>query len=296
MGYPDPPDFRSGEPLAAWFLINLGEGRTLGVATQGETANKRIQRALNEYSAGRSSVFGAPLTVDGIIGDRTLAALEVAAREHEAADPGGGYGQIRSVIQGDRRARRISPLSYRWGLWLAYVRPDATMRGRTYGDVVVPANAQYPLFGQAPDDDRDAGGANLQAVTWLLNVQDPPRPPSRSQTRTPVGSPAPQTVTTGREPGTTGTTGAPSSSTGAIAPAPSGTLSRTSTAATSILETQYAGVAGKWWLLGALAVGAGYLAMKGGGGGRRRRSGRAAMLSGSRARRASRRYSRRRAR
>jgi hypothetical protein len=293
MGYPDPPDFRSGEPLAAWFLIGLGEGRTLGVATQGETANKRIQRALNDYFAGRNVV--SQVVVDGVIGDRTLAALEVAAREHESADPGGGYGQIKSVIQGDRRARRLSPLSYRWGLWLAYVRPDATMRGRTYGDVVVAANAQYPLFGQAPDDDRDAGGANLQAVTWLLNVQDPPRPPSRSETRTPVGSP--QTVTTGTEPGRTGTsTGAPSSSTGAIAPAPSGTLARTSTAATSMLETQYAGVAGKWWLLGALVVGGGYLAMKGGGGGGRRRKGRAAMRSGSRARRASRRYSRRRAR
>lgn len=291
MGYPDPPDFRSGEPLAAWFLIGLGEGRTLGVATQGETANKRIQRALNDYFAGRNAV--SQVVVDGVIGDRTLAALEVAAREHEQADPGGGYGQIKSVVQGDRRARRLSPLSYRWGLWLAYVRPDQTMRGRSYGDVVVPANAQYPLYGQAPDDDRDAGGADLRAVTWLLNVQDPPRPPSRSETRTPVGSPAPQVVTTGTQPGTTG---APSSSTGAIAPAPSGTLSRTSTAATSVLETQYAGVAGKWWLLGALVVGGGYLAMKGGGGGGRRRKGRAAMRSGSRARRASRRYSRRRAR
>ena len=301
MGYPSPPDFRSGEPFAGWFLIGLGEGRTLGVATQGETANKRIQRALNEYFAGRNV---APQVVqDGVLGDRTLAALEVAAREHAAADPGGGYGQIQSVIQGDRRNRRISPLTYRWGLWLAYVRPDPNWRSRTYGDVVVAANALYPLFGQAPDDDRDAGGTNLMAVTWMLNVQDPPRPPSRSTTRTPVGSPAPQTVTTGTTPGTTtgtttGTT--PGTTGGAIAPVtqpPSGTIARAATSTTSMLETQYAGVAGKWWALGALALGVGYVAMMGGGGGRRRRrSGRAAMRSGSRARRASRRYSRRRAR
>lgn len=254
MAYPDPPDFRSGEPLAAWFLIGLGEGRTLGVATQGETANKRIQRGLNEYFAGRS--VAPQIGVDGVIGDRTLASLEVAAREHEAADPGGGYGQIRSVIAGDRRARRISPLTYRWGLWLAYVRPDSTMRGRTYGDVVVPANAQYPLFGQAPDDDRDAGGPDLRAVSWLVGVQEPPRPPSRSATRTPVGSPAPSTTTTTGTPSSS-TPGTPSS---AIVPAPSGTMARASTTATSMLETQYAGVAGKWWIAGVVGFGLLYLA------------------------------------
>lgn len=243
-----PSDFLSGEPMAAYFYVDQGEGRTLGIATQGETANKRIQRALNDYFAGRNVV--QPLTVDGVIGDRTLSALDVAAREHESAAPGSGYSQIRSVIQADRRNRTIAPLSYRWGLWLAYVRPEPTLRGRDYSAVVIPTGTRLPIYGQAPDDDRDAGGANLLATTWQVGTQPAPNAPIRSETRTPTGSTAP--------------------SSSALAPTTPGTPN--ASRPTAALETKIAGVQAKYWLAGALAVGVGALAVSSSSKGRRRRS------------------------
>jgi len=275
MAYPEPSDFRSGEPLAAWFRIGSGEGRTVNVATQGMTANRRIQRALNEYGAGRTSVFGAPLREDGIIGDATLARLFTAAREHASADPAGGYGTIAERIASDRRSRTLSPLSYRWALWLAYVRNNPELRGRGWENVLLPANTTLPAFNGAPDSDRNAGGANLQAVTWLEGVQAAPQPQPRSATSTPVGSSAPspgtsqpQVVTTGTEPGTPSTTSGGSSS--ALS-----TTSARASAPVAALETPILGVKAKWLLGGVALLGLGYLAMKDGkrrGGGARRAS------------------------
>lgn len=295
MAFPANSDFISGEPLAAWFLVGIGEGRTYGYATQGETANKRIQRALNDYFSGRESVAGNPLTVDGVVGQRTLEKLKRAADEHARADSMGGYGEIAARLAADLRARTLSPLSYRWGLWLAYVRSDPTLSGRTWGDLVITANTRLPVYGQAPDDDRDAGGRDLLALRWLVGAQDPPQPPGRSATRTPLGSPGPT-------PGTPqGQTSSPSTTTGgstggALVPVtqqPAG-VATTATRTGAGLETRYAGVEAKWWLAGAAALGLGYLAMRGGGsgGGARRRSGRRVAMR-SRARRSSRRYSRR---
>lgn len=295
MAYPENPDFRSGEPLAGWWLVGIGEGRTYGYASQGETVNKRIQRALNEYFSGRESIAGTPLVVDGVIGANTLQRLKRAADEHARADSAGGYGEISARIAQDIARRQISPLAYRWGLWLAYVRSDPTLAGRTWGDVVIVANTTLPIFGQGPDDDRDAGGRDLLAVRWLVDVQDPPRPLGRSETRTPLGSPGPtpgtpQATTTSTTTTTGGGTGA------AIVPVtqqPAGVVAASATRTSSALETEYAGVKGKWWLAGAAALGLGYLAMQSGGG--RRRSGRRAAMR-SRARSSARRYSRRRAR
>lgn len=266
MAFPAPSDFRSGEPLAAWFSVGAGEGRTLNVATQGMTANKRIQRALNEYGAGRTSVFGAPLREDGIIGDATLARLFTAAREHASADPEGGYGTIAERLAADRRNRTISPLSYRWALWLAYVRNNSDLRERGWEHVVLPANTTLPTYNGAPDDDRNAGGANLQAVSWLQDVQPAPVAPARSSTSTPVGSTAPtpgtrqpqttgpQTVTTGTEPG--------SSSLAPVTQQPSGLVASSATRTSSAMETEYMGVKGKWLLAGAVVLGLGYLAIQ----------------------------------
>lgn len=270
MAYPDPSDFRSGEPLAAWFLIGAGEGRTLGVATQGFTANRRIQRALNEYGAGRELVFGARLTEDGIIGANTLARLRTAALEHAREDAQGGYASIAERLAADIRNRTISPLSYRWGLWLAYVRRNPELVGRAWESVVVTANTTLPAFNVAPDDDRAAGGQNLQAVTWLDGVQSPPQPQARSGTSTPVGSVAPtpgtpqpqttgatpQTVTAGRDVPQPG-----SASSSALAT--TGTPSVT--APVAAMESRVGGVPVKWWLLGAGAVAVVALAASSGG-------------------------------
>lgn len=245
MGYPDPADFRSGEPLAAWWLVGAGEGRTYGYATQGETSNKRIQRELNAYFVGRLS---PPLEVDGVLGARSLERLRAAALEHQRADANGGYGQIAETIARDIRARTISPLTYRWGLWLAYVRSDPTLAGRNWGDVVIAANATLPTFGQSPDDDRDAGGADLLVVRWLLNVQEPPRPPSRSDRRVPLGStaPNPSTSTSSTVSPNATTGGATTPNTGALA-----TRGQDAPAPQGFLETQYAGIEGKYWAGGA---------------------------------------------
>lgn len=264
MAYPENSDFISGEPLAAWFLVGIGEGRTYGYATQGETANKRIQRALNAYFAGREFVSGAALTVDGVIGTNTLNRLRTAALEHARADSEGGYLSIAERIAADIRARTLSPLSYRWGLWLAYVRSDPTLAGRTWGDVVLTANTRLPVFGQAPDDDGDAGGRDLLAVRWLVGVQEPPGPQARSSTRTPLGS-------TGPTPGTPqATTTSPATTTGGgtgaaivpVTPAPAGVVPAATTprTASGALETEYAGMKGKYWLLGGALLGVAYLA------------------------------------
>jgi hypothetical protein len=260
MAPPSPPDWRSGNPLDWWFLVGEteaqpgSEGRTWGIATQGMTAAKRIQRALNEYFNGRLT---PALQVDAVLGDRTLGRLEAAAQEHRREDPAGGYGVLVDNIARDRRQRTISPLTLRWALWLAYVRTNPDLRRLGYASVLIPARATLPSFGVAPDDDRNAGGSSLQAVQWLYGVQDPPRAPARSSTSTPLGSSAPstpqpqqtgaqtgtgggaQTVTTGREPGAT-VGGAPSS---ALAPT-------TPTTAGSFLETETAGIKHKWWLAG----------------------------------------------
>lgn len=295
MAYPANSDFISGEPGAAWWLVGIGEGRTYGYATQGETANKRIQRSLNEYFSGRESIAGNPLTVDGVIGSATLQKLKRAADEHARADSQGGYGEISSRLASDIARRTISQLSYRWALWLAYVRSDPTLSGRTWGDVVITANTRLPAFGQAPDDDRDAGGRDLLAVRWLLNVQDPPAFPSRSETRTPLGS-------TGPTPGTPqSTTVTPSATTGGstgaalvpVTPAPSGVApaSRASSSV-SVLDTEYAGVKGSYWLVGAALLGFGAIALSGD-----KRSGRRSRRSPAmRSRRRSRYSSNRRAR
>lgn len=276
MAYPDPSDFRSGEPLAAWFLVGAGEGRTLGIATQGFTANKRIQRALNEYGAGRELVFGARLAEDGVIGANTLARLRSAALEHARADAQAGYGSIAERIAADIRNRTISPLSYRWGLWLAYVRNSVELRGQGWESVVLTANTTLPAFNVAPDDDRAAGGQNLQAVTWLDGVQSPPQPQARSSNATPVGSVSPtpgtpqpqttgpQTVTAGRD---VPQPGAASSSALATTGAPS------ASAPVAALNARMGGVQLKWWLLGAGAVAVVALAASSGAkSGRRRRA------------------------
>lgn len=265
MAYPDPADFLSGQPLSAWWLVGAGEGRTYGYATQGETSNKRIQRELNTYFQGRLS---PPLEVDGVLGQRTLERLRSAALEHSREDSAGGYTQIAETIARDIRARTISNLTYRWGLWLAYVRPDPTLAGRGYGDVVIAAGARLPTYGQSPDDDRDAGGADLMAVRWLINVQPAPTPPPRSDQRVPLGSNAPtpgtsQSTTTGASTGSSSTTG------GAMQTVQPGATA-TRPGEVSMLETEYMGVEGKYWLAGGVALGAAYMFANAKGGRRRK--------------------------
>ncbi len=192
MTYPQPPDFTSGEPLAAHFAVRLSGGRLMRIATQGETAIKRIQQALNaagiQAKPSAAAIRVGPIAVDGVFGYQTMEGLINYAAQLDRAAPGTGYGYIVERLHTDLSQHRIDALALRFALWLAYVKPNRDYAGAGFEDVTIPANARLPTWGQAPDDDRDAGGPTLAAVSWLEGVQPPPVPPARSADRAPVGT------------------------------------------------------------------------------------------------------------
>lgn len=202
MGYPEPPDFTSGDPLAAHWAVTLSGGRLQRMASQGETVIKKIQQALNtlgiQVGASATALRAGPVAVDGVMGWQTMTGLLRLAQQMQREQPDSGWQTIIERLTADIAARRIDALALRIGLWAAYVRTVPATRTLGYEVVSLPANARLPVWGQGADDDRNAGGPEGFAVQWIEGVQPPPPIPARAgpapAERRPLGTLAPPAV------------------------------------------------------------------------------------------------------
>lgn len=203
MGFPNAPNWQSGNPLDAWFSVASssapGAPRQI-CAGQGRGIIKALQRKLNSLGG----LIGPALTIDGNWGANTQTALtqavnRVANSATDATDRS-YFREIETRLGADGRSRNISRESARIGVWVAYYLQNydgtATRRAEL---VSLPDNTVLPRFGSSPDDDRGVNGGNL--TCW--DAAGPaPTPATREQVDT-----ARTTGSTGVVPGGGGTTG-----------------------------------------------------------------------------------------
>ena len=207
MGYPDAPNWQSGQPLAGWFQVTLDNtgDRASVCATQGRGFIKYLQRKLNSLGG----LIGPALTVDGIWGTNTQRALvNVANRVANSASDRtdeGHYRTMENTLGADDRSRNISRATMQFAAWVAYYLRDydghATYR---LDKVFIPLSSTLPRFGSAPDDDR--GLRNGETVCWDRDRDPAPTPATREQV-----DQARATGSTGIAPGTSSTGVTPSS-------------------------------------------------------------------------------------
>lgn len=114
--YPNASSWRTGSPGSAWWTLPQPDGQTYVCSWTGREIIRRAQSKMNGYYGSRRT----PLTVDGIIGDKTMDALIAYATE---VAPGmaayAGWTDLAAKLQADKAAKRVTYYTLRFLAWLA---------------------------------------------------------------------------------------------------------------------------------------------------------------------------------